>query len=487
MTRRTLLLVSLLAASHLPASAAPATSPATSPTTAPATRPSPLVGIWFGPLDVGPVKLRLALKVTSKDGKLAATLDSIDQRANDIPVDAIALEGDRVKFVMLTLAASYEGTLAPDGKSVVGTFTQAGRGLPLTLNRAESIPTLARPQEPKPPLPYEVEEVSYASAAGVKLAGTLTLPKDGKGPFPAVVLISGSGPQDRDESLMGHRPFLVLADALTRRGVAVLRADDRGVGKSTGSFAKATTDDFATDALAGVAFLKARADVDAKRIGLVGHSEGGVVAPLAAARQPADVAFVVLLAGVGEPMGDLIVRQAGDILRANGVAPELVAKVTAPQKESMAIVAAGGPVEEMRKKLRDQIARHRAELTPAERAAVGDNEGADEAAVQMVTTEWFRWLLAYDPAATLAKVKCPVLAINGELDLQVAAKPNLTKIAAALAAGGNKDVTTVELPGLNHLFQRCKTGSPAEYGTIEEMFNEAALNAVGEWIEKRVR
>ncbi|HEX8916751.1 MAG TPA: alpha/beta fold hydrolase [Humisphaera sp.] len=485
MTVRTILI--LVLALFCSASPRPAPAATTSPLTAPATQPAGIVGTWLGTLDVGTAKLRLGLKVTTRDGKLAATLDSIDQRAPNLPVDAVTLEGDRVRFTMTKLLAGYDGTLKPDGKTIAGTFTQAGTPLPLKFERVDALPTLGRPQEPKPPLPYKVEEVAYDSAPGVKLAATLTLPKDGKGPFPAVVLITGSGPQDRDEALMGHRPFLVLADYLTRRGIAVLRADDRGVSKSTGNFATATTDDFATDALAGVAFLKTRGEIDKRRIGLIGHSEGGVVAPIAAARQPDDVAFVALLAGMGEPMADLLVRQVGDILAADGTPPDVVAKAVAAQRATMDVLKAGGPLDEVKRKLHDVVAKQRAALTPEQRAAMGFNPGSEDAAVAAATSPWLLWLIAYDPEVTLRKVKCPVLAINGGRDLQVSAKHNLPKIAAALAAGGNKDITTVELPELNHLFQRCKTGLPKEYGTIEETINEAALKAVGEWLEKRVK
>src|SRR5215510_5943484 len=256
-----------------------------------------LEGTWEGALDVGAMKLRLALKVTkAADGAIAAKLDSLDQGANDLQVDAISLRDGAVHFEMKRLQAVFEGTLNKENSEIAGQFKQGEATYPLTLKRVAKPTTLNRPQEPKPPFPYDEEEVSYENKRdGVKLAGTLTLPR-GKASSPAVILITGSGPQNRNEELLGHKPFLVLADHLTRLGVAVLRVDDRGVGGSTGNVSNSTSENFASDVLAGIEFLKGRKVIDVKRIGLIGHSEGGLIAPLVAS-QSNDVAFIVLLAG----------------------------------------------------------------------------------------------------------------------------------------------------------------------------------------------
>src|SRR5712691_5734789 len=235
------------------------------------------------------------------------------------------------------LSGAYEGQLAAGGAQIAGEWKQNGASLPLTLTRAGKLPVLRRPQEPKKPYPYREEEVAYDNKQGHShLVGTLTLPRSG-GPFPAALLITGSGQQDRDEALMGHRPFLVLADYLTRRGIAVLRVDDRGVGGSTGEVARATTEDFAGDVLAGVAYLKTRKEIDPKRIGLIGHSEGGVIAPLCAARSR-DVAFMVMLAGTGLPGEEILYRQGELILKAMGASPAVVTQQRMAQERLFAVL-----------------------------------------------------------------------------------------------------------------------------------------------------
>jgi len=327
-----------------------------------------------------------------------------------------------------------------------------------------------RPQVPVKPYPYREEQVVYiSSAAAVELAATFTIPT-GKGPFPAVVLITGSGPQDRDESLAGHRPFLILSDYLTRRGIAVLRADDRGVGKSTGNFQTATTADFAADAEAGVAYLKTRSEADPHRIGLIGHSEGGIIAPMLAARNP-NIAFIVMMAGPGVPGDEIIENQTLLMAEANGARLKVAEKQVAQQREIDAIIKSADDEAVIEKNLR-------------QRAAEGDLDPAIEGRIKVMNTPWFRYSLKYDPAAALRKLRCPVLAINGEKDLQVSPRQNLPVIRRALEESGNKDFEVEELPGLNHLFQTAATGAPKEYEEIEETISPLALGKIASWISK---
>jgi len=277
-------------------------------------------GHWQASLKPSPViELRLVLELTnSPAGQPGGVMISVDQGGVRVPITALTESDGAVHLEIRSVGGTFDGQLSADGSEIVGEWQQGAGKWPLVFKRLAKAPSFARPQEPKQPYPYDEEEVAFENvAATIRLGGTLTRPR-GPGPHPAVVLISGSGPQDRDEAIMGHRPFLVLADHLTRQGIAVLRYDDRGVGKSSGSFGTATHDDFVTDALAAVAWLKTREAIDAKHIGLIGHSEGGIVAPLAAVKQPADIAFIVLLAGVGVPMEELLVRQGGDILRVMG-------------------------------------------------------------------------------------------------------------------------------------------------------------------------
>lgn len=449
-----------------------------------------LEGIWEGPLKVGPIELRLAFKVTKdKGGTLAATMDSIDQGAKDIPAAETTFADRTLTVGFPKLRARFTGTLAADGDRIDGIWEQAGRTLPLRLERVEKPSTLNRPQHPRPPLPYRAEEVTFENhAAKVTLAGTLTLPL-GDGPFPAVALVSGSGPQDRDETLLGHKPFLVLADHLTRNGVAVLRYDDRGVGKSKGTHDGATSADFATDAHAAVAYLRSRKEVDPKRVGLAGHSEGGLIAPMVAADHPDDVAFLVLLAGPGLPGDEVLRTQLEAILKAGGVPAETVAVSVRLQRAVVAAGRAPGTTTDERKKAIAAAGKAFIDgLSEVERKLIAgdaaDPKAADAMAGQLADP-WFAFFLAHDPRPVLKKVRCPVLAVNGEFDLQVLPEPNVAAVAKALKDGGNDRATTKVFPGLNHLFQPTKTGKVSEYGQIEVTFDPAALEFITAWVTKQ--
>ena len=449
--------------------------------------PAALEGLWVGTLKVnGVLELRVVLRAEREgDGPLVASVQSPDQTMHKFPVSDLSLEGDTLKFSGRALGASYEGTKEPIGEGFAGTFKQGGAEFPLTLVKTDKIEAPRRPQEPKPPFPYELEEVTYPNPeADLTLAGTLTLP-EGDGPFPAALLITGSGPQDRDETLLGHKPFWILADALTRRGIAVLRFDDRGTAKSTGTFKGATTRDFASDAAAGVAFLRQHPKIDPARVGLIGHSEGGLVAPLVAADSE-DVAFVVLIAGPGVPGSEILAAQSDLIGRAMGSSAEEVAKDVGYLKEALAIIVAEADEEAASAQLRELAKRIVAGLDPAELKQVGGDESLIVARFEVLNDAWFRFFLGHDPRPTLAKVACPVLAINGGTDLQVPPDENLAEVAKALESGGNTDVTIRKLPGLNHLLQTSETGSPAEYAKIEETMAPAALEVIGDWIVEKM-
>jgi hypothetical protein len=444
-------------------------------------------GDWSGVLDVGAVKLTLVLHIAQDAaGALSAKLDSPDQGASGIPVDTITLAGQTLKFEMKQLMASYEGTLNSEGTEISGKFTQGGMSFPLVLKRGvRPKEPPKRPQEPKPPYPYREEEVSYENKAaeGVRLAGTLTLPK-AQGPFPAVLLITGSGPQDRNEALLGHQPFLVLADHLTRQGIAVLRVDDRGVGKSTGKFSLATSEDFAGDALAGIEYLKSRPEINPKQLGLIGHSEGGLIAPMVAA-QSKDVAFIVLMAAPGVTGEEILYEQGALMSRAAGAKEEAIEKNRKTQAEMFAIVKSEKDAAAAEKLLREVVTRQIAELPEEQRKQVTASPAAIEAQIRQVNSPWFRFFLTYDPRPVLRQVKVPVLAINGELDLQVPPKQNLPEIDRALKAAGNRAYQLIELPKLNHLFQTALTGAFAEYEKIEETISPTALNTISDWILAR--
>ncbi len=444
--------------------------------------------IWEGKLAVGGgAQLRLVVRLSkSASGELAGILESPDQGAFKMKVSALTLDKARLAFDVTSVNGKFDGKLNESGAEAVGTWSQNGVNLPLTLKKSDKVTEVRRPQTPKPPFPYNSESVKYSNkSGGVTLAGTLTTPK-GRGRFPAVILISGSGAQDRDETIFQHRPFLVLADALTRRGVAVLRVDDRGIGGSTGSTEKSTSEDFAGDVLSGIEFLKARPDIDSKKIGLAGHSEGGLIAPMVAARSR-DVAFIVLLAGTGLPGEQIMYMQGQLIAKAMGADAKALAKQEATQKKLFDIVRSETKPDKLEARLKETAKQMVSELTPGERKAAGDVDKIAQSQLKMVQSPWFRFFLTFDPRPTLAKVRCPVLALNGGKDLQVPPKENLAEIEKALKKGGNTRVTVKELRGLNHLFQTCKTGAVSEYAEIEETIAPAALDAITGWIDQQVK
>ena len=435
--------------------------------------PSDIDGAWAGTLDTGSMKLRIVFHISNTEAGLTATMDSPDQGATGIPVTSVTRGGSSLKLELKQAGGGFEGKIDDALSTIDGTWTQGGGSLPLILKRSNDAAGLERrrPQNPVKPYPYRDEDVSYGNkSAGITLAATLTIPP-GKGPFPAVLLIAGSGPNNRDESVAGHSPFLVLSDYLTRKGIVVLRADKRGIGKSGGNYAAATTIDFAKDAEAGVAYLETRPEVDRHKIGLIGHSEGGVIAPMVAA-EDSDVAFIVMMAGSGVPGDDLIVEQTLLIAEASGVSHDEAEKSAAEERKILTLVEQEKDDTELAKKLRVELAGKAPEATL-------------NAQIKALSSPWYRGFIQYDPTTALRKVTCPVLALIGQKDTQVPPDQNLPAIRKALQAGGNKNFEVDELPGLNHLFQSADTGSPSEYVKIEETVSPVALEKMASWILKQ--
>lgn len=446
-------------------------------------QPSSPTGTWEGKLNVSTVNLRLVLHIAETNGMLTATMDSPDQGTRGMVVNDVIVRNDSLLFTVVSVQGRYAGAISSDGTTIDGQWSQGPVSMPLSLRRANGLQEPSRhAQEPVKPYPYTAEDVTFSNtAAGNTLAGTLTMPSSG-GPFPAVILISGSGPQNRDGMILGHKPFLVLADALTRRGIAVLRFDDRGFGQSTGSFAKATTQDFATDVQAGIQYLQSRPDIDARRIGLIGHSEGGLVAPMVAV-QSSNVAFLVLLAAPGFTGETILQQQAALINRGSGKSEAFINANTALQQRMFAAVKKSEDTTELRKNLETAFA----EATPAERQLIQEAEITVDKEMGPLSSPWLRFFLTYDPIPALKQIRVPVLAITGSKDVQVPPKENLAAIGKALKEGKNAAVTVQELPGLNHLFQTTTTGLPSEYGSLEETFSPDALQLIGSWIEKQTR
>lgn len=436
-------------------------------------------GFWQGTMSFSGKEVHIIFHIQKNDNdSLSAKLNVPEQGAKDLPMDKVWLKDSLLTITFKAAGIRYEGVFSIDSMKIKGIWKQGGTKIPLILAYTDTIKTVNHPQEPKRPFPYTEEEVTFESTNGVKLAGTLTYPSTGEN-FPAVVMVTGSGPQNRDEELLGHKPFLVISDYLTRHGIAVLRYDDRGTNSSTGDYAKATTKDNADDALAGVEFLKKHKKINSKKIGIIGHSEGGLIAPIVAVKSK-DVAFIIMLAGPGLS-GDKILnlqreligraeKMNEDTLKMNQVLAEKIFAIIKKEKDN--------------KKASAQIRKIMLEALPD--SLKNDMKTSFEISQQIasLTSPWMRFFLSFDPQKSLKKVKCPVLALNGEKDLQVPPKENIVAIENALKKAGNKDYTVKKIPELNHLFQHCTTGSPTEYATIEETFSPEVLEIIGEWILK---
>jgi pimeloyl-ACP methyl ester carboxylesterase len=402
-------------------------------------------------------------------------MDSPDQGGRGIRLTNVAFNPPELILGVAHLGLSYKGELQDNG-TIQGTFTQMLKSFPLSLTKGDIV--LNRPQEPIPPYPYNFKEVRFAGgAAGVELAGTLTIPQGGSGKYPAVVLVSGSGAQNRDEEIAEHKPFLVIADYLTRAGIAVLRYDDRGVGGSTGDFATATTADFTTDALGAFDFLTSRPEIDPAKIGIVGHSEGGTVAFMAAAENP-EIAFIVSLAGMAVRGDSLLVRQNRDLFLAQGMPEVEVDTYCKGLAQVFAILETHS---------REYITQNSGVLTkgifPEDAAAIHPQLILNLVTLlAKPTSPWMSHFLTLDTAEYIRRVKCPVLAVSGSRDLQVNAEINLSVIADNLTAAGNHSYAIREFEGLNHLFQHSETGLPVEYSQIEETLAPELLTTISEWI-----
>jgi uncharacterized protein len=456
------------------AAASPASASAPAPVVAAPTSPQ----FWSGTIELPGAVLSFHVALRQDGERWVGTIDTPEQGARGMPLDGIEVDPRRVVFGVGAVGAKWTIALDEHGEPSSCRLEQRGMTLEcgvaaISAERYAELTAIPRPQMPQPPFDYDAIEVTFENAAaGTRLAGTLTIPRGGT-PRPVLLLVSGSGPQDRDCTLLGHKPFWLIADHLARQGIAVLRVDDRGVGGSTGDRSTATTADFVGDALAGIEFLRKEPRIDPKRIGILGHSEGGIVAPAVAVANK-DVAFVVLFAAPGLPGADLIVQQVEDLTRATGVAEDEVKRAGALQREVMDIVLAGGPDPELRAKLRKHLA-----------GRPGVDDAALDVQIAQLTTPWYRHAMAYDPRPVLRKLKAPTLIVGGELDLQVNTARNVPAITKALRAGGNRKVTVHRLAGLNHLLQHAKTGLPMEYQTIEETMAPEVLKLLAQWILAR--
>ncbi|WP_309627290.1 alpha/beta fold hydrolase [Brevundimonas sp.] len=432
-----------------------------------------LVGRWEGAIRVGDASIPVVIRVAQGPDGLIALMDSPAQNARDIPVAGLTETSGVVRFTVPMAGGRFEGARSGDGSTWTGTLSQGPASMPLILTRTAATaevtppPPPRRPQTPVPPFPYAAEEVTFPNAgAGITLAGTLTLPR-GEGPFPAVILLTGSGPQDRDETILDHKPFAVWADALTRRGIAVLRYDDRGMGGSGGGSSDETTADFATDAVAGMDFLRARPDIDAARLGLMGHSEGGLTA-LIASSNGAPAAFVVMIAGPSVSGADILTEQVKQIVLASGGTEAQALQTEAIQARFMLAVLNNrndGPAA--------------ARAIEAVAAEIGQPAAQASVAARQMSSGWYRYFTAFDPADAIRALNVPMLAIYAERDRNVPAEQNASHLRSL-----KPDAEIVVLPGLNHLMQPATTGLPGEYATITQTLAPEAITAVTDWVAR---
>jgi alpha/beta superfamily hydrolase len=435
-----------------------------------------LEGSWYGLLKTGNFELKIVFNISKADTLYTATMDSPDQGAKGIPVSKAEFNNSIVKLFVSQAMIEYSGVFM--GDKIIGTFKQGQSTIPLNLSK-RPFDSPKRPQEPRQPFPYSAEEITFNNSKdGIELAGTLTLPKEGK-PSAVVILISGSGPQNRDEEIVNHKPFLIWADYLTKRGIGVLRFDDRGIGKSKGNFALATSFDFAEDVNSAIEYLKGRSDLADVKIGLMGHSEGGIIAPFVASKRT-DINFLVLLAAPGVKGSEIIVSQQGLIGKASGVPESEIDKYSIITRNLYSIIDKERNNPGLKKLLSDFIKSNAG-------AEVPDSQINQQ--VNAITTPWMLTFLNYDPADALTRIKIPIIAVNGTKDLQVPYEVNLNALEKSLLAahGRNTDslkkyVTIKSIEGVNHLFQRAETGLPAEYSKIEETISPEVLELISGWI-----
>ncbi|MDQ6756263.1 MAG: alpha/beta fold hydrolase [Bacteroidota bacterium] len=449
-----------------------------------------IIGTWQGKINVG-VSLRVIFNFTKDNlGNIQATTDDPDQGIKGVPCSNIIRHGDSIHLDIPNFKASFAGKFINDS-TISGQLIQ-GRKLDLMLQKVNAVIELPRPQTPKPPFSYISEDIEYDNPdKTLHYGATITIPK-GKGPFPAMVLITGSGSQNRDEEIMEHKPFAVIADHLTKNGFIVLRVDDRGMGKSSGGTAMATSADFAKDVNTSLDYLKKRKEVDIKHIGMMGHSEGGMIAPMVATQRK-DIDFIIMLAGPGEKISKVMEDQNAAIMLSSGMPKNMVeAYIKLYHKMIPAIVNAQN-IDDAKKRLIAELEAWK-KITPKNTVMLTTgitDEAKQNQFVNVFATSldnpWFKYFLQFDPQPYLTKLKCKVLALNGEKDLQVISKPNLKGIKMALQKSKSPGYEIKEMRGLNHLFQHCKKCTVNEYGELEETFSPEVLQIMSDWLKKNVK
>ena len=460
-------------------------------------------GTWQGNLNIQANEIPVIFHIVKDSaGKLTASFDSPVQKAYNLPCSEVIAKGDSVIFMMPILKGKFAGLLSEDKNQITGSWYQGAGSLPLTLNKTSNaiiLKEIKRPQTPRPPYPYNSEDVEYFNAdKSIHFGATITYPKTEstiryiKVPvYPAVILITGSGQQDRDETIFDHKSFAVIADYLTKKGFAVLRVDDRGTGKTSGSFSASTTADFVKDVQAGIDFLKTRPETDKQKIGLIGHSEGGMIAPVVAASRN-EIKYIVLLAGPGIPIVDLMTEQVEAVSASSGDSPAKVKAISSLFRQIAIEVNKTKDSATLHKNALMIVDTWAKSIDTAVLSALGltdriSREKYTTTQLAAVTSSWYKYFLAFNPQLYLQKLTCKVLALNGEKDIQVIARSNLAGIKKSLQKSKSPQYDVMEIPGVNHLFQTCIKCTADEYGELEESFSPKALEIMGNWLNKNVK
>lgn len=448
-----------------------------------------IVGYWSGKIKMLTMNLDFLIKVEKTKKTLNAFMSIPSQKLDNYQLAVFTFKKNKLHFELPSQAgtAQFDGELIAD--SIEGKILQAGIQGTFYLARSEEQKAIQKNESKnKEPLPYLEDEVAFKSGR-ILLAGTLTIPKE-EIKYPAVILLTGSGPQNRDEEIYGFKIFQKIADYLTRRGIAVLRYDDRGVGGSTGNTMQSTTEDLAGDAQAAIDFLKKQKNIDPNKIGFLGHSEGGIIAPMVAANSN-DVAFLVLMSGTGVNGGDVLLEQQKLILKASGVADSLINQNLELQKEINKALNSNKDLNDIRNDIQKFAEKDYETLSPEIKASIKDKKAyinsTVDSQIMVFNNPWFRYFIQYDPAPALQKVKVPVLMTFGELDLQVPVNQNKPKMEEALKLGGNNNFKSIIFPKANHLYQEAKTGSPGEYNELKKEFIPGFLETIADWITQIVK
>ncbi len=448
-------------------------------------------GNWHGDLAVSGQTIELILHLTKNGTNYESNWDVPIQGAKGMPSSTTIVNGNNLEIDIKGIQAGFSGVASVDYSKIEGNWKQGGLNFPLVLkplNPEDAPKEITKTQTPKPPYSYESEDITYVgSKTGLTYGATYSYPKNTKN-FPVLILITGSGQQDRDETLMGHKPFAVIADAFTKNGYGVLRIDDRGIGKSTGNFKESTSEDFANDVEEHLAYIKTKPNINLKKIGLLGHSEGGIIAPMVAARNK-DISFLILLAAPGIPISELMTNQNKDVLKSTGIDDEVISTYLPLYKKLLTEITSSKDIETAKKTALIEVQKWRKTSSKEQvKATTNITDSNSEKAyvatmVNTLSTPWWKFFANYKPQTNLEKIRCPVLVLNGGSDIQVSAQPNINGIRTALQKANNSLVTVNVFPKMNHLFQRCSLCSVAEYGQLATTIEPEVLQYMVEWLK----